>query len=634
MQYPGTIDKWYDHSGIQAHETVEITPRPLMLHASAFERGPEKITRVHGEDFYKLFGYYIDVEKYGQAGIQAANIIDNGGELLIKRVVAEDATLGNIVVVANVSSDRVQKTDSYGQPLYVDAETQKETTDPGEANEAVMINVARIKHDLVTVPNAKTIDDVVDAALDCFEENTDEQVFTYPLFVIVDNGRGETTKRFGIEPMYSVSKNTDHMLYKLKYLGSRDLDAEDVYFCLVPGIIYLGESMDIGMTSKDMLQCKAQALESAIDAYYAKLTEISGIEPADLFKCDVLFAKNAKGSAVNGLSLDDSGEDLGTTMGFALQSGSNGAFGDCPIDTDEYEAALYEFFNGDFDPDIFNLDMYKIDACVDAAYPYAVKKAIVRLANFRKDFFFFGDLGADINTFSSALDKLEDMPKSFYAAWYGQAYDVRNPFNMRHTHVTITYSLARLVINQLVNKTNAPYCGILHGFTIPEAIEGTINWTPKITPDVNQKSMCDEAKLNYASILRDTLTLETEYTSQEAYTQLSFLNNVIAIQYIIKDCRENCPAFRYSFTSSSDLSVYKRNVSDIINKYTSWFESLEFVYVQDDIMKANKIFEADLKIKHKDFVQSELFNIYVLGTDNTSEASADTSATAITNPYV
>ena len=51
-------------------------------------------------------------------------------------------------------------------------------------------------------------------------------------------------------------------------------------------------------------------------------------------------------------------------------------------------------------------------------------------------------------------------------------------------------------------------------------------------------------------------------------------------------------------------------------------------------MKANKIFEADIKVKHKDFVQSELFNIYVLGTDTAQEASADTSATEITNPYV
>ena len=98
MQYPGTIDNWIDQSGINAPRTVvEPTPSPLFLTAAAFDRGPEKIKRVVGDEFYKTYGYFIDFEKYGQAAIQAANIINNGGELLIKRVVASDATLANIV---------------------------------------------------------------------------------------------------------------------------------------------------------------------------------------------------------------------------------------------------------------------------------------------------------------------------------------------------------------------------------------------------------------------------------------------------------------------------------------------------------------------------------------------------------
>ena len=46
MQYPGTIDNWFDQSGISAEPAVEVTPRPLMLTAAAFDRGPEGITRV------------------------------------------------------------------------------------------------------------------------------------------------------------------------------------------------------------------------------------------------------------------------------------------------------------------------------------------------------------------------------------------------------------------------------------------------------------------------------------------------------------------------------------------------------------------------------------------------------------
>lgn len=625
MQYPGTIDNWIDQSGIKSQPTAEKTPNPLLLTAAAFDRGPEKITRVVGQNFYKLFGYFIDFEKYGQAAIQAANIINNGGELMIKRVVAKDATLANIVIVAKVSTDRVQKTDKDGKPLYIDSVTQQETTNPGENNEKVMINIAKTKYELVTVTGKKTQAEIVEEARKSFVENEDDSIFTYPLAVIVDNGRGVSTKRFGIDPQYGISKNQNFMIYRFKYLGSEDLDAESVYFALTPGVIYLGKSMDIGMASTEMLQCKAEALEDCVDAFYAKVSEISGISVDELYKIDVLFGRDSKGDPVQGFALDETSQNLGITMGFGLESGTNGAFGDKPIDTDEYERELVEFYNGTFDSDIFNLDMYKPDACIDANYPYAVKKAIYDLAKFRKDFYFFGDLGLDVNTFENAQMKMIDMPRDKFTGWYGQSYQILNPFTKRRINVTISYGISRCIIDHLNTKRNTPYCGILYGWTFPEAIEGTVNFTPKITPVTNQKIALDDIRLNYASVLNNVLTMETEFTSQAELTQLSFANNVIAIQAIVKDVRDNCPKFRYSFISTDDLQSYKKAVNRIINKYTGWFESLEFVYVQDDIMKANKIFEASLKVKHKDFVQSEILNIYTLGTEQATVANSDTS---------
>ena len=626
MQYPGTVDNWIDQSGITAQQPQEVYPRPLLLTAAAFDRGPEKITRVYGQTFYKLFGYYIDFEKYGQAAIQAANIINNGGELMLKRVVAEDATLANIVVCARVSTDRVQKTDSNGNPLYIDPDTQKETINDGDGSfEKAMINVAKIKYELVTVTGKKKKAEIVEEARRSFVQDEESQEFVYPLFVIADNGRGESTKRFGVDPQYEIAKNQNFFIYRLKYLGSEDLDAEQIYFALTPGVIYLEKSMDIGMSSSEMLQADAESLEDCIDAFYAKVSEISGISIDELYSCDVLFCKNRKGQPIQGLSLDDSGQDLSISMGFALESGTNGVFGDKPIETPEYEQALIDFYTGVYDSDIYNLDMYKPDACIDANYPYAVKKAIYDLAMYRKDFFFFGDMGLDVNTFTNAKEKMASMPRDKFTAWYAQSYQVINPFTRRRINVTITYSIARLVITHLNNNRNCPYCGILYGWTIPEAIEGTINFCPKITPAENQKTECDDLRINYASILNDTLTLETTYTSQENLTQLSFINNVIAIQKIVKDVRDNCPAFRYSFISTDDLSTYKSAVNNIISKYTKWFESLEFVYVQDDVMRANKIFEASLRVKHKDFVQAEILNIYTLGTDTATVANADTS---------
>lgn len=625
MQYPGTIDNWIDQSGIQAQEAADITPRPLMLAAAAFDRGPEKFTRVYGADFYKLYGYYIDYEKYGQAAIQCANIINNGGELLLKRVVAEDATLANIVVVAKVTSSRVQKTDADGNPLYVDPVSGKETTSAGDNNEKVMINVASIKYELVTVTGKKRLDEVIEEATRSFVQDDETQTFTYPIMVIVDNGRGESTKRFNIIPQYQISKTQNFMLYKFKYLGSEDLDAESVYFSVVPGVMYLNKSMAIEMACTEMLQCRAKSIEKSIDAFYNKVAEITGFDLDELHKYDLLFGKDNKGNAVQGISYDDNGIDLSAEIGFGLESGSNGAFGETPILTDEYEKALKDVFDGTFDEDIYNLDLYKIDACVDANYPYEVKKAIYELAKFRKDFFFFGDLGLEVETFSDAQNRMYEMPRDKFTGWYGQSYQILNPFTKRNIDVTITYSIARMVIPHLVNRTHTPYCGILFNWTIPEAIEGTINFTPKITPTVNQKTLADDLRLNYASVLNNVLTLETEFTSQEELTQLSFINNVAAIQKIVKTVRDRCPSFRYSFISTTDLQSYKKEVNRIIATFTGWFESLEFVYVQDDIMRANKIFEASLKVKHKDFVQSEILNIYTLGTEQATVATADTS---------
>lgn len=624
MPYPGTIDNWYDHSGITAVETTERYPRPLLLAAAAFERGPEGINVIHGQDFYKTYGYFIDFDKYGQAAIQVAAAIDEGADVMLKRVVAKDAKLANVVIVAKVTLEKVQKTDTDGNPLYTDNVTMGETTVP-DGNDPIYINNAKLKYEAVTVEGQEDYNQVVDAAMDLIVEESEEGEFVYPLFVITDTGRGESTKRFSVTPQYAVSKNQKFMLYKLNYLGSKDLDAESTYFSLKNGLIYIGQSMDLDMACTNMIQCNATTLEDSVNAFYAKVSELSGIEVDDLYAMDLLFARDNAGKVTQGLTFDDNGLTLSADIGFGLESGANGNFGDCPIDTDEYEQELLEFFNGTYDEDIYNLDMYKIDACVDANYPMAVKKAIVDLADFRKDFFFFGDLGLEVNTYENAANKIYEMPKSKFAAWYPQSYQMINRFTKKKINVTITYSIAKLVINHVINSTHTPYCGILYNWIALDAIEGTTNFTPKITPKYNQKETLGELRLNYASVLRNQLVFETEYTSQEKYTQLSFINNVMAIQHIIKDIREKCPESRYSFITGNDLQRYKTDVSEILSKYTNWFESLEFVYVQDDIMKANKIFEADIRIKHKDFVQQEIFNIYTLGTEQVKEASASTS---------
>ena len=103
--------------------------------------------------------------------------------------------------------------------------------------------------------------------------------------------------------------------------------------------------------------------------------------------------------------------------------------------------------------------------------------------------------------------------------------------------------------------------------------------------------------------------METMYTNDTEYTQLSYLHNIMAIQEIIKLIRTNCPRTRYTFLDGEDLENYIDDVSTLINEYKTNFKSIEVVYMNDEKYEMNNIFYAALKVRFKNFVQEEYFKI-------------------------
>ena len=333
---------------------------------------------------------------------------------------------------------------------------------------------------------------------------------------------------------------------------------------------------------------------------------------------DFLFGKTRKGKDIEGISInpisDEVTIDLNSTEGISLEEGTYGSFGNAPIETEVYFDKVFEFFNGDYTDEIYNLDNYRIDLCMDANYPARIKRAIEELADYRKDFLFMGDLGY-LTTFEEITTEFSKVKKSKYNAYYLTAYDVEDPFTHKQITVTCTYDLATIMCAHFLSSdpVTKPLAGSRNGFVLSSAIEGTINFYPKTTPKLAQKTQLEEMKLNYATYLDGSLTVESLFTSQEEYTQLSFANNVLGIQEVAKEVRRICPAMRYSFMDQNGLEQYKNAVEAVIEPYKANFEQLDFVYVQDDVMKANKIFNASLKFRFKDFVQSEIFDLYALG---------------------
>jgi hypothetical protein len=135
--YPGSIFNLYDQSAIPSTPAItDNTYRPLFLSVGSFDKGYEGFNRVYGRDFYRMYGSKMYFSRHGQNAIQTANLINAGAECLIYRVVAENSTLANLIMIANVSEIEEQKEvnkQKIYKYTYIDPETgeekEKETTD-------------------------------------------------------------------------------------------------------------------------------------------------------------------------------------------------------------------------------------------------------------------------------------------------------------------------------------------------------------------------------------------------------------------------------------------------------------------------------------------------------------------------
>lgn len=640
---PGTTINWIEQAS--SANTVEDTIiRPLFLQLFTSDKGPEGLTTIHGTDFFKMYGAAPSFKKHGQPLIQAANIIKAGGELLCKRIVAEDATLANLIVVAKVSNVQVQKVDNNGKPLYIDSVTGKETTeDNGGQNERVMINTAKIKYDAVSVKGAKTIAEVKTYAQQLIKDEVEEYTsyetttkvgdpltdqnpvgqvadgeedadkYIYPLFIVTDNGRGTSSKRFKITPDYEISKGLKFQLYKLQFIGDTTDENEYVWFNFQDNVIYLDKNMSLDMIGKELMQIKAASVETAIDAFVSRVSTITGIDVDTLNSIDLVFGKTRKGENIAQVTVDEEGYNLQGTLGMMLQEGANGSFGDYPITAPTYGEEMVKLLDGTFDDSIYDRDRFMIDVCVDANYPAEVKEAIYDLAVFREDFVYLRDYGTGLSTYETIRAMQYNLTKSKFVADYCQSWDIIDPWTKKQITVTETYSIAPKLVNHLINKRNSPICGILHDFTFPEVVEGTVSFIPKVTPAVDQKGLLNDDNINYASYINEVLTLETEYTAQgDERTQLGFINNILAVTEVIHNIRTECPKLRYSFITDTDLDKYQEEVNKVIQRSANNFDSIYMQYMQDEVMAANKVFEANIFVKFKNFEQAEIFNIYTL----------------------
>ena len=609
MATPMSSFKWYDNSALNIQaEIPEVQNKALFMVVSSFDKGPEDLREVEGNEFDSLYGTVL-FSKHGQNGIQAKHIIDAGGRLLVKRVTAKDATLANLVLTAKVTSTVEQKKNSNGDPLYIDEEGN-ETTEVTDTPATETIN--KIKWEASSVQNAKKFEEVEAAALDML----DDEAGVYPLFVYTDNGKGVSAKAVRLIPDYYTSKGMGKMFYNLNvYEGTTRIEPQVVAFD--PTVTYSNESYAIDRSS--CVQIGSKVLPDVYDLYLAKLSSLIGIEESVLRNYDLVYGYDNKGNIISGISLDEESVDLNSTYGLLLAEGTNGEFGNAPVNTEAWEEAIREVYAGEATDEVWDVDAHKIAAIVDANLPDSVKKAISKFINWREDGVFFRDLGTGLYTFSDISAKFSEIApeeKSKFVAIYSTSYTIKDPNTFKDIEVTMMYDFAYRLVSHLDSNAHAPLAGVYNGFTLPSAIKGTVNFTPIITPSVNQKDAFEDMKLNYAIFNDDECVVQSCYTSQVENTELSYVNNVLAIQEAIRALRTMCPRQRYRLVTGSDFTDYAQACQNVLENFMGHFNVLRFTYTEDKVKAAQKIFYASIEFSFNQWAQTEIFDIYALNSAN------------------
>ena len=625
--YPSTTFELVDKSGKVSSDAIpESIVTQVMV--SSTDKGPEEMVYTRGDVFYELFGRNISFVKHGQPLIQAANAIDNDATLLFKRLVASDATLANIAVLAKVYKEEIQKTDENKSPLYYDSITGKETTDKGEGNEPVVVTRCKIKYSCETVLKSSNIEqdyETIGKKLkdDSYQEDDGIGLseYVYPLFVIADIGRGVSKKRVRISPDYRTSKYKEYMKYEMSIIEDNKI-IERKKFLLDPDYIENNENKSLEHICKSSYQVRAKLYEDNFNLFLNKVAEISGLDYDYLIQNDIFFGRDkSTQEPIEGLYVDlNEGFNLSFIYGIDLTSGSNGSFGEKPFGTKEWEDRANEFFGGEFEPRIYDLDNTPMDVIIDANYPKSTKLKIEELVMFREDLIYLRDSGIGLSDISDIFYFNGELNNSKYILPYHNSYEVIDQYSRKQVPVTIGYSLARIMVDHFRNGRNRPLAGFLHGFTIPEAIENTVNFLPSITPNMNEKQELDDSRINYCSYYENTLVVETFYTSQVERTDFSYGNNILAVQELMKAIRKRCPHIRYSFTNGDDLSTYQDDVNAVINKYSGNFYFVEMQYAEDPAATSDdRVYYAVIYVSFRPFVQAEKFKIIALPTATTRE---------------
>lgn len=456
----------------------------------------------------------------------------------------------------------------------------------------------------------------------------DENSYILPLFIISEKGRGLSNRRIRIVPDYPNSKNSAYFRYRLEIIESGKLIYK-TFFSFDPDYVDNVVNRNIETQTQNNLYLNVKILNRYNDEFFKIIEEFSGLSKAKI-NAEICITEGKDKSGKPLPTLEVGGVNLQHTFGIKLSGGDYGSFGNSSnsiVKNQDYIDLLELFYKGDSDEDVWKRDELFFNIIPDADFDHKVKRAIEYLCKTREDVSCLMDMGTTITEFSDYSIDAQRYEKHFTNSIYYQYGEIVNKFNNRKIITTLPMLICKRLKQHFINGRSKPMAGKSYGFSFPELLN--VNHTPKETPKINEKEILRDSRINFGSIQSNVFTLETNYTNQEAHTQLSYSSNVLAIQHLIQDIRKAAPTVRYRPLSYDDLEIQKDKYDTVCKRHASSFEMCKFEYVGDDDSELAKTFKGQIIIVCKDFTMREEFDIFVVHRDDANNYSISSTISIV-----
>ena len=229
--YPGTLVRWHDESNENNTTVAASNNLVLFLTAASFNKGPEEMKVVTGNEFFTYYGSTMDFSKNGQVALQAANIAKAGGSLLVKRVVADDSTLANVALVAKLVNTKILTKAVEGASDTVTLADLGVIGGDATTKYTITTSTSKITWEAVTETALKTYESIETAVIAKYpvkptpvvsevatgvpDQTSVTSTAEYPIAIITDNGRGVSSKSIKVSPVYNNNITSSAFMYKI-----------------------------------------------------------------------------------------------------------------------------------------------------------------------------------------------------------------------------------------------------------------------------------------------------------------------------------------------------------------------------------------------------------------------------------